>query len=136
MGFIAETGMFFKKDLTYAFKDKVKVDKIDKMLRNLISRNIISRPIAMGHKTLKYLVHPDLLKRMKKTNKNLEYLGYLDESVLVYLVRTFHFLIKIIYNIAQTLKLIPPLVCVRLYYIQYIVVLLPMKYVRQAILRH
>lgn len=73
---------------------------------------------------------------MKKTNKNLEYLGYLDESVLVYLVRTFYFLIKIIYNIAQTLKLIPPLVCVRLYYIQYIVVLLPMKYVQQAILRH
>ena len=55
--------VFFKKDLTYAFKDKVKVDKIDKMLRNLISRNIISRPIAMGHKTLKYLVHPDLLKK-------------------------------------------------------------------------
>ena len=60
---LQKQGCFFKKDLTYAFKDKVKVDKIDKMLRNLISRNIISRPIAMGHKTLKYLVHPDLLKK-------------------------------------------------------------------------
>lgn len=67
---LQERGFFFKKDLTYAFKDKIKVDKIDKMLRNLISRNIISRPLAIGHKTLKYFVHPDLLKKDEDDKEN------------------------------------------------------------------